>query len=93
MSSNPPSPPSVDPSKVFIPHGTRCEADDGRGSDFGRCSELARGIVTHEGRDRYVCGFHLKHYQPTPSVDPSEGTLSEQMAEAERLLQQITPGE
>ena len=48
----------------FIPHGAECEADDGRGSDFGKCGEPARAIVEHEGRDRYVCGFHLKHYKP-----------------------------
>lgn len=52
--------------KVFIPHLTRCEADDGRGSDFGRCDNYATGIVIHDGHERYVCTFHLTHYTPHP---------------------------
>ena len=48
----------------FIPHGATCEADDGRGPDFGRCHDPAEGIVVFRGMDRYVCAFHLKHFKP-----------------------------
>lgn len=50
----------------IVPQGMRCEADDGRGPDFGICHEPARGMVIHKGRERYVCAFHLKHYTPDP---------------------------
>jgi hypothetical protein len=59
--------------ELFMPHLQRCEADDGRGSDFGRCYDYATGVVTHEWRDRYVCTFHLRHYKPageTPQEKP-----------------------
>lgn len=52
-----------DPASVFIPHGARCEADDGRGSDFGQCSEAASRAVLHRGLSRYVCAFHHRHYK------------------------------
>jgi hypothetical protein len=52
----------------FIPHLQRCDADDGRGSDFGRCSRSATGVVCHEGHDKYVCTFHLQHYTSDPVV-------------------------
>lgn len=42
----------------FIPHGTRCEADDGR-PDFGKCGESADRVVSDQGIRRYVC---LEHY-------------------------------
>ena len=50
--------------ELFIPHGQRCEADDGRGTDFGRCSDAATTTVIHEGIRRYVCHFHFVHYRP-----------------------------
>ena len=45
------------PPAIFVPHGTRCEADDGR-PDFGRCDEPASAMVQADGRDRYVCHQH-----------------------------------
>jgi hypothetical protein len=59
---------STKPDPMFIPHGMRCEADDGRGGDFGRCEMQATGVVTHEGRERYVCTFHLEHYRVKSSA-------------------------
>lgn len=56
----------------FIPHGQRCEADDGRGSDFGRCHEWASATVVHEGRQRYVCHFHKVHYRPVAPAQAEE---------------------
>jgi hypothetical protein len=56
----------------FIPHGQRCEADDGRGSDFGRCHEPAYGVVVHEGRERYVCHFHQQHYKSGDETLPPQ---------------------
>lgn len=47
----------------FIPHGARCEADDGRGPDFGRCQEYASAWVRTEHGDRVVCHFHHKGYR------------------------------
>ncbi len=41
----------------FIPHGTRCDADDGR-QDYGKCIEVARRIMWADGKDRYVCQRH-----------------------------------
>lgn len=58
-------------SDSFIPHGSRCEADDGRGPDFGKCREAATRYVTHEGIDRPVCAFHFYHYQPRFGRDRS----------------------
>lgn len=46
----------------FIPHGSRCEADDGRGSDFGRCDRSAVAYVADGRVDRLVCAFHQKHW-------------------------------
>lgn len=46
----------------FIPHGATCEADDGRGSDFGRCGSAGYGYAVHEGRERVVCQFHFDNY-------------------------------
>lgn len=47
----------------FIPHGARCEADDGRGPDFGRCQEYASAWVSTEHGDRVVSHFHHKYYR------------------------------
>jgi hypothetical protein len=44
----------------FIPHGATCEADHRNGQDWGRCGAGARAIVEVDGRDRYVCGYHLE---------------------------------
>lgn len=54
---------------LFVPHGQRCEADDGRGPDFGRCAEPAEGWVLVKGAPYCVCAFHAKHWrgdQPAP---------------------------
>jgi hypothetical protein len=73
---------STRPEPMFIPHGTRCEADDGRGSDFGQCSMWAAGAVIHAGRQRYVCTFHLQHYKPTPA-QRTDAELADIHAEGE----------
>lgn len=42
----------------FIPHGSRCEADDSRGGEFGQCGNTATAVIHADGRDRYVCSWH-----------------------------------
>jgi hypothetical protein len=42
----------------FPGHGATCEANDDRGTDFGRCGEPAYTIVSSEGRDYAVCYDH-----------------------------------
>lgn len=52
----------------FIPHGQTCQADDGRGDDFGKCHQAAvRSVPTGHG-DRYVCRDHLTLWQPDATV-------------------------
>lgn len=46
----------------FIPHGTRCQADDGRGGEFGQCSDSAVGIAVTDKGERWVCEFHFTHW-------------------------------
>jgi hypothetical protein len=54
---------SIDVAPRFMPHGSTCEANDGRGSDFGLCHAAGYGFAVHEGRDRVVCRFHFDRYQ------------------------------
>ena len=56
----------VDGDTLFVPHGSRCEADDGRGPDFGRCEEVARAWVTTKNGDKLVCDFHRRHWHGDP---------------------------
>ena len=37
---------------TIYPSGSTCEADDGRGSDFGRCGDPAAGYAILPGGDR-----------------------------------------
>lgn len=58
--ADPPTPRRLE---AFIPHGSRCEADDGRGSDFGQCDNSASQKVTDaRGRERYVCERHYRYW-------------------------------
>lgn len=49
---------TVDAEPRFLPHGACCEADDGRGSEFGRCNDPAYGYAVDGTRERFVCFFH-----------------------------------
>jgi hypothetical protein len=58
----------LEPADVeFIPHGATCEADHDNGSDWGRCGEPAQAIISHDGRDRYVCGSHKTRWRQVSS--------------------------
>ena len=42
----------------FPGHGSACEADDDRGTDFGRCGLPGYTIVHYLSKDRVVCRDH-----------------------------------
>lgn len=66
----------------FIPHGATCEADDGRGADFGKCGELAVMVVSDDkGRDRYVCGFHWRYWLPEGAIEKETLDVLDDMAQ------------
>jgi hypothetical protein len=76
-------------SRQFVPSGARCEADDGRGSDFGTCSGTASAVVTDDrGRDRYVCTHHELYWlrAQTAALRQSLAQLTEERNTLQRNL-------